>query len=86
MHVRNVSNLLWEASCLSKLERESRDMCMFYYKRTLAGASEAALASGPVRKDLEGGCVQDGTCRSAAISVGHYMQNDSTDRWTLLRE
>ena len=65
---------------------ESRDMCMFYYKRTLAGASEAALASGAVRKDLEGGCVQDGTCRSAAISVGHYMQNDSTDRWALLRE
>lgn len=37
-------------------------------------------------KGPEDDCVQDGTCRSAAVSVGHYMQNDSTDRWALLRE
>ena len=30
--------------------------------------------------------VQDGTCRSAPVSAGHYLQNDSADRWALLRE
>jgi len=30
--------------------------------------------------------VQDEICRSAPVSVGHYLQNDSADRWALLRE